>query len=1047
MFLKHSPFFCVMTYNPQEVESEILSFWEENNIYGQIKERNKGRKVFYFLDGPPYTSGRIHIGQAWNKSLKDMVLRYKRFQGFDVWDRPGYDMHGLPTAHKVEQKFGIKNKNEIASFGFARFIEECRNLALTNLELMNKDFTRLGVWMDFANAYKTIDNTFMEGEWWLIKKAHEHKRLYEGLKTIHWCAHCATALAKHELEYQNVTDTSVFVKFKVKENEYLIIWTTTPWTLAFNLGVMVNPDLEYVRAQVENEVWILSKALCSVFISGVAGKKFEIIEEFKGEQLHGLKYEHPWESEIEEFKTISSPKKHTVVLSSEYVDTSAGTGLVHMAPGCGPEDFEVGHREGLPPFNNIDEFGVFPQSMGKFSGLHAKTNDKKFIEALSDHLIETSEVEHEYAHCWRCKNPVIFRTTKQWFFKVEDLKERMRELNKKVKWQPEWAGSRWFDSWINNLRDNGITRQREWGTPLPIWRCNHCHDYDVIGSIQELQLKAGKIPEDLHRPYIDEVKFKCKCGQEKTRIPDILDVWIDAGTASWSCLNFPQEKEKFDMMFPADFILEGKDQIRGWFNLLTVASMVALNANSYKAVFMHGFVQDSEGRKMSKSLGNVISPYEVIDKFGADTLRYYMIGGSLPGIDINYTFNDMKVKNKNIVVFWNIHQYLLDLATQLNADPKKPILAFSLEEKYMLSRLHSTIKEVTHMYEEYRLNEIPSKVEELYLELSRTYLQLTREKVAFGNQEDKETVLRVTYRVLMDCLVLLAPVIPFITEKMYQNLRNDFTLPEESVHFMLWPKSEEKYIDVKLQEDMNIASQVIQSILAGREKLNIGVRWPLAQVTVVATDPIIKGAIHHLSEVIKVQTNVKKIEVHDTLSEIKSSLKADAKTIGKDFGSMTPKIIAKLSTESAEAVKHHLQKESKYLMTVEGKEVELKPEHVVFTRDVPDHLVEIEMRNARVYLEKRMTAELEVEGFARELMRNIQSARKEKGLEKKDRIKLVIVCEEDFEEIIEPWSKQIQERVGAEAIRISPLRPGKKYDSESIVTIKKKSFEILFSKT
>ncbi|MFC1768303.1 isoleucine--tRNA ligase [Nanoarchaeota archaeon] len=1037
-----------MKYNPQELEQEMLAFWNLKSIYKKAKARNKGKKPFYFLDGPPYTSGRIHIGQAWNKSLKDMVLRYKRMQGFDVWDRAGYDMHGLPTAHKVEEKFGIKNKDEIPKFGFAKFIEECKKLALTNLEFMNQDFERLGVWMDFKNAYQTIDNSFMEGEWWLIKRAHENKRLYEGFKTMHWCAKCATSLAKHELEYENVTDTSIFFKFKVKEkkDEYLIIWTTTPWTLAFNLGVMVNPELDYLRVKVDDETWIVSKALASVLISGVAGKKFHILEEFKGDKLKGLKYEHPWDKEIKDFKELKSEKIHTVVMSSEYVDTSAGSGLVHMAPGCGPEDFEVGHREGIPAFNNIDEFGKFPESMGKFSGLTAKKDDKSFIEALGDNLIATSDVEHEYAHCWRCKSPVVFRTTKQWFFKVEDMKDRMRELNKKVKWQPDWAGNRWFDSWINNLRDNGITRQREWGTPLPIWRCDKCQDFDVIGSSQELKQKAGKIPNDLHRPYIDEVKIKCKCGHEKTRIPDILDVWIDAGSASWSCLDYPQKKDKFDLMFPADFILEGKDQIRGWFNLLTVGSMVAMDANSYKSVYMHGFVQDSEGRKMSKSLGNVISPYEVIDKYGADTLRYYMIGGAIPGIDINYNFEDMKVKNKNLNVLWNVHNFLIDLCKNYNLDPTKIKGKLSIEDQFILSKLNSTIKEVTDMYENYKLNEIPTKVEELYLQLSRTYLQLTREKVSTGTDEDKKRIASITFKVLLESITLLAPVIPFITEKMYQDLRGQFKLKEESLHLLPWPKCDQKLINNKLESDMNIASQAIQAILNSREKINMGVRWPLKEAVVVTHDKIISTALKQLEDIVKVQTNIKSLIVKPSLPGVKKTIKADFKTLGPIYGNVTPKIIAKLSLESPSSVIEHLEKDGKFSMTVGGKKIEIKKENIIISREVPEKFQEAEAKNALFYLNKDMTLELEAEGYAREITRHIQAARKKAGFEKKDKIKLNLVCKDELQDILEPWIKKIQEKTGAKQLKVTITIPKAKFIHHIKGKVRNKNFELLFSK-
>jgi len=462
-------------YNALEIEPEILKYWEKNKIYQKQKDKGKNGKKFYFLDGPPYTSGKLHIGHTWNYSMKDMVQRFKRMNGFDVWDRPGYDTHGLPTAHAVQAKLKLEHKEDIEKYGVAKFVKECRKLCQTNLEKMKKDQIRMGIWMNFDNPYITFKNEFIEGEWWLIKQAHINKRLYEGEKVMHWCPECATALAKHELEYKNVTDNSIFLKFKVRnaKNEYLVIWTTTPWTIPFNLGVMVNPEEDYVKAKVGNEVWVVAAKLAGVFIQGVADKKYKVLEEVKGRDLLGTEYEHPMHDDLKKVYDDlkkDNPNVHTVVISKEYVDTTSGSGLVHMAPGCGPEDYEVGHKNNIPPFNNLNEDGSFPPEMKKFKGWVAKKDDKRFIDYLDNKgaLIASTPVEHEYAHCWRCHKPVIFRTTKQWFFKIEDLKERMRELNKKIQWTPDWAGSRQFDSWLDNLRDNSITRQRYWGCPAPI---------------------------------------------------------------------------------------------------------------------------------------------------------------------------------------------------------------------------------------------------------------------------------------------------------------------------------------------------------------------------------------------------------------------------------------------------------------------------------------------------------------------------------------------------------------------------------------------------
>ena len=1041
----------IQNYNPLEIEKEILDFWEKNKIYQKAKENNKGKKSFYFLDGPPYTSGKIHLGIAWNKSLKDSVLRYKRMKGFDVWDRAGYDMHGLPTENKVMAKLKLNHKDEIPDYGISKFIDECKKWSTDNMELMNRDFTRLGVWMDFKNAYQSIKNEFMEGEWWLIKKAQENNRLYEGEKVMHWCPKCSTVLAKHELEYYNVKDDSIFLKFKVKnkKDEYFIIWTTTPWTIAYNLGVMVNPEEDYVKAKVDNEIWVVAKKLANIFISSL-DKSFKIIEEFKGEKLEGIEYQHPFNEELGSiYKELKKQSKniHTILLSKEYVDTGSGTGLVHCAPGCGPEDYEIGHKYGILPFNTLDEKGLYDSTMGKFSGWDAKADNKKFIGELDkkSSLLAIRPVEHEYADCWRCKNPVVFRATKQWFFKVEDLKEEMRKHNKNVSWIPDWAGSNWFDSWLDNLRDNGITRQRFWGTPLPIWKCDKCNDYVVVGSVKELKKLAKDIPKDLHRPYIDEVEIKCKCGGKKKRIPDILDVWIDAGTTSWTCLDYPQKTELFKKLWPADFILEGKDQIRGWFNLLLVASMVSMEKHSYKSCYMHGFVQDAQGRKMSKSLGNIISPYEVIDKLGADTLRYYMIGGANPGLDINYNREDTKIKHKNLTVLWNIHNYLIDLVKNYKIDTKKLKIdkkKCKLEEKYILSKLNSTIKKVTELFEQYRLNEIPWLIEELYLELSRAYIQLTREKLSAGTEEEKNLVASVTYYVLFETLKLSAPVMPFITEKIYLNLKEAFNLKEPSIHLHKWPEFLENEIDGKLEKDIQTIQGIVQNILAGREKIQLGVRWPLKEVIITTKDEKVIEALERLEDLIKIQTNIKEIRIQPTLPGIRQTIKADFAKLGPDFGKLSPKIVVKVAQESPESILSHLEKEGKFPIDVDGAKVNIVKEHLIIQRTIPEPYQEVEFRSGFIYVNKELTPELEAEGFAREIMRRTQSLRKTAGLQKKDRIDLFIKTEVN----LKSFEQQIIEKVGANSLVISEASPKEKFQSASKEKVKGKSFELFFNK-
>ncbi|MBW2976446.1 isoleucine--tRNA ligase [Candidatus Woesearchaeota archaeon] len=1040
-------------YEPLMQEPEILKFWKDKKIYEKSKERNKGKKKFYFLDGPPYTSGKVHLGTAWNKSLKDMVLRHKRMQGFDVWDRAGYDMHGMPTEQGTEKKLGIKTKDEIPKFGVSKFVNACREFALENMRAMNKDFIRIGAWMDFENAYQSVKNEYMEGEWWLIKKAYENGRLYEGEKTMHWCSKCATSLAKHELVYKNVKDPSIFVKFplKGKENEYLVVWTTTPWTVPFNLGIMVNPKMDYVKAKVENEVWIVAKLLSKPLITDLIGKKFSVLEEFKGSKLLGLKYTHPFENDFPKLKELGekNEKAHTVVLSEEYVDTTSGSGLVHMAPGCGPEDYEVGYKYGIPPFNTLAENGKFDETSGIFSGLTAKKDDRKITEEIrkKGFLLAETGVEHDYAHCWRCKTPVVYRITTQWFFKIEDIKDRMRVMNKKIKWVPDFAGSKNFDNWLASLRDNGITRQRYWGTPLPIWKCRQCNDFVVVGSIDELKKLAGTVPDDLHKPWIDEVRIKCKCGSEKERIPDILDVWIDAGSASWNCLDFPRKKDLFERLYPADFILEGIDQIRGWFNLLFVASMVAMNNKSFNAVYMHGFINDAQGRKMSKSLGNYILPEEVISKYGADTLRYYMISSANPGVDLNYNFDDMKVKYRNLTVLWNLHNYLIDLANNAGIDPKGLKIGkeeFSTEEKYIFSKLNSTIRKATKLFDDYRLNEIPLLIEDFFLKLSRTYIQLTREKANSG--EGRKVVLYTVYHTFMEALKMFAPVAPFAAEKIYQNLRKEFSLEKESIHFYEWPEHNAKAVNKELELEMEHSSEVIQTVLALREKLHLGLRWPLQGAVVATKDEKTVKAVEHMKDIIKKQTNIREIDVQQSLPGIKLSVKADYSQLGPDFGNRAPQIIAKLSSESPETVLAHLEKDGKYTLKIGKDKVNIVREHLVIMRKVPEPYIEGTFKSGFVYLNREVDEELEAEGYARELTRRIQALRKKAGLQKKDRVSLLIKTDEELGAMLDSFHDAIKEKVGASILKISELGPSKKHAYQSKEKIRSQEFELFMDK-
>jgi len=928
----------------------------------------------------------------------------------------------------------------------------------TKAGYMDEDLWKLGIWLDHKNAYWPIRNRYISGEWWLIKQAYDKNRIYKGDKVMTWCGTCETALAKHELEYKELNEESVFLKFQLRDkpNEYLIIWTTTPWTIPFNIAVMVNPEIDYVRAKVDNEVWIIAKALVGPLVSGVANKPFEILEEFKGDKMEGWKYNHVFYNDLPIYKELEekAPNSFTVLLTTEYCDTTAGSGLVHSASGCGPEDQEVCSAYGIPAFNELDGQGIF-RNMGLFNGMVAKKDDKKFIELFKQRgfLIESTRVEHDYPHCWRCKNPVIFRNTLQWFLKIEDLKDQMRKQNESIEWVPK-SGRHQFDSWLKFLKDNSIARQRYWGTPVPIWECDDksCGKLKVIGSEDELKENAiNEVPKDLHKPWIDAVKFKCECGKEMTRDPDILDVWLDAGTASWNCFFFPERKDLFEKHTPVDLILEATEQVRLWFSMLHICSNVAFNKPIFNNVYMHGMILDYQGTKMSKSLGNIISPYEVMEKYGTDVLRFYMCAVNA-GENINFNWDDIKVKQRNMRVLWNMHTFVLNFARELKLNPVKldgSLLekVFGLEEKYLQSKLNTTIKEVTELFENYRLDETIYKLEEFFLELSRTYVQLVREKMVFGKDLEKQTVLYMLYNSMMTVLKMFQTVSPFICEEIFQNFKKEFALDSESITLLDWPIADESKINKELEERFSIMKDVVAATLHAREKAQLGVRWPVKRIDLVSPKEQVRNAVEEFNELIKTQVNTKEVHVHaDLLEGVSQTVKLNNGVLGKSFGDKSPALIAKLALENLPKIYEEVKSKGKYGLKMDFDKYELKTQHFSVSRELPKFLTEAEFKSGFVFLNTERTEKLEGEGYSRELMRRVQAARKRAGFQKTDRISLFVKTSEELLELMKPHLDTMKLKCGATQIKLSTLDPGRVHEHDSVEKIKGNRLHLFFSK-
>lgn len=1131
-------------FSPLEFETKLTEYWTKNTIRQKAKNKNVGNKKFYFLQGPPYTSGRLHMGHAWNHSLKDIVLRYKRMAGFHVWDRAGYDMHGLPTEHKVLKKLGIEGMEQIQKFGEEKFCNECYSFCTEMMNLMNVDLQRLGITLDFSQPYQPITNSYIEGVWALVKKAHESGRLYKGKRTMMWCVPFATALAKHETVYKSVTDNSVFVKFLVEgtTNEYLLVWTTTPWTLPFNLAIMVNPEVEYAKVSVvyegKKEVWIIAQALAGVFLNTVVGLPFEIIHTMTGEKLAGLKYRHFWLNKIPALASLAGKYSalHTVILSTEYVDTTAGTGLVHCAPGCGPEDYEVGLRNGLIAFNEIDERAVFSKNCGFAAGKIAKTDDSFFIETLKADgvLIASTPVTHDYPFCERSDSPVVFRTTEQWFFKIEDLKKELLEFYETTNWVPPKAGNA-FKSWLSSLRDNSITKQRFWGTPAPIWVCDKTGHVVVIGSIAELAQRLGDktpIPPNLHKPYIDALTFPSEFGGTYRRIPDVLDVWIDAGSASWNCLDYLQNPRQFFEWFPADFILEGKDQVRGWFNLLAVTGMIMFGKKVFENVYMHGFLSGIDGQKMSKSLGNVLSPFEIIDKYGADTLRSYT-SKIRPGEDIAFSWDEIKQNYRNVSMLYNMSVFLQDTIINAKLDPKTidcetvKSLELGIEEKYILSVVEQAIEQITVHYDSYQLYLIAPVYEDAVARLSRDYIQFCRNKVA----EDPLVVAATLYRCLYRLIQIAHPVIPFTTEHIYLELQQFFSshiqanndgnserdkktheedkkthdeIPADTFHYGIknvqtvhkdfvsqslllhsFPISEAVLIKKQLVTEIDVANDIIQTILAAREKANCGVRWPLGNCTVVVAEgkegregsnltTIINTLSEETKDLIKEQTNVKQLIFAQNYANVTYSIKPNYKSLAKKFGALTaqvsecllhyPKVAQLVETvQKGSVYQLHLthsqatdsqakDSQATDASTRANNVVDICLDDVVIQTGVSEGIAFSESSTCQVYLEKELTIELEREGFARELMRRIQVLRKDSGLQKLDKITLTMRATKKivdafiaFEELIYKRCGVVKATTEVLSAKLEVLNPQTTQVNTSRDQIKNEQFELSIS--
>lgn len=1005
-------------YDAVQVEKEVAKFWRDNDIYNSVRKLRRSGKRFFFLDGPPYTTGRIHLGTAWNKILKDAILRYKSMKGYNLFDRAGWDMHGLPIEVKVESYLGFKSKKEIEEFGIDKFVSECKRFALEHMNTMTQQFQRLGAWLDWENPYMTVKNEYIEAAWWTLKRAWEQGLLEEGKRVVNWCPRCETAIADSEVEYWDEEDPSIYVKFPVigEENTYLVIWTTTPWTIPANLAVAAHPSFEYVKVRAikngKEENLILASTLAEAVLKKGGYEHFEIVERMLGEDIAKLSYEHPLRKQVPKHQEFI----HRVYLA-DFV-TAENTGLVHIAPGHGLEDFYLGLEKGLPIFCPVDSAGRFTEEAGVYRYKYTREANLDIIRDLEQqgYLLSNEKILHRYGHCWRCKTPIIYLATEQWFIKVSELKQKMLEEVDKVTWYPDWAGYARFKDWISGVRDWCISRQRYWGIPLPIWKCEKCGSIEVIGTVRELEEKAGITCGELHRPYVDDIKFPCKCGSRMTRVSDVFDVWFDSAVASWAALNFPRDNQQFEKWWPADFITEGHDQTRGWFYSQLGASLVAFGKAPYKSVLMHGFTLDDQGRKMSKSLGNVVAPEDVIERFGADTLRFYVLSSNAPWEDLRFNWDEVMNANRLLNIFWNVHRFPLPYMELDAFDPARVKYAdverhLRLEDKWILSRLQSLIKEVTASLEVYQIHKATRLLSEFILEdLSRWYVQLIRPRTWIEKEDpDKLAAYYTIYNVLKSVVKLMAPFTPFIAEKIYRNLAVE--ADPKSVHMCNYLTADETLIDKELELDMKIAREIVEASLNARQKAKRKLRWPVRRIIVSPKNERAFKASKKLLRVIRDQSNSKEVvvlNVNENWREIGLEVVPNSSVIGHKFKAKAAAIMNALKNLNG----FELKERSSYELKIDGESFTITQDMVSYREKIPEHIAAADFTYGRVYVDISLDEELEAEGYSREILRRIQDMRRELKLEIEELVDVSIEIEVDrIKGYIEKWLDYIKHEV------------------------------------
>ena len=1012
-------------------EKQIEKFWAEHDIFEKSMESRKQGETYTFYDGPPTANGKPHIGHVLTRVIKDMIPRYRTMKGYYVPRKAGWDTHGLPVELEVEKKLGINGKDQIENYGLEPFIKECKESVWQYKGMWESFSSQVGFWADMEHPYVTYEDNYIESEWWALKNIWDRGLLYKGFKIVPYCPRCGTPLSSHEVAqgYKAVKERSAIARFKVKDkDEYILAWTTTPWTLPSNVALCVNPEETYIKVKTaDNYTYILAEALAEKVLGGedAPTAPYEVLEKYKGTDLEKLAYEPLFECAGKEAE--KQHKEAHYVVCDDYVTMEDGTGVVHIAPAFGEDDARVGRKYDLPLIQFVDGKGEMTEQT-PFAGKFIKDADPEVLKDLDARglLFSAPKFEHDYPFCWRCDTPLIYYARESWFIKMTEVKDEMIENNKQINWIPETIGTGRFGEWLRNVQDWAVSRNRYWGTPLNIWECPDCGKRISIGSREELYKLSGNEKAktvELHRPYIDEITCECpECKSTMKRVTEVIDCWFDSGAMPFAQHHYPFEnKEVFERQYPAAFISEAVDQTRGWFYSLLAESTLLFHSPAYKNVIVLGLVLDEDGNKMSKSKGNAVDPFEALDKFGADAIRWYFYINSAPWLPNR--FHDkavMEGQRKFMGTLWNTYAFFVLYANIDNFDASKYSLEYdklSVMDKWLLSRLGSTIKEVDNYLENYRITEAAKSLQEFVDEMSNWYVRRSRKRYwAKGMEQDKINAYMTLYTALVEISKASAPMIPFMTEQIYQNLvRSVDQSAPESIHLCDYPAADPKFEDKQLEEDMKKVLDIVVLGRAARNACNTKNRQPMSKMFVKGAGELSDFYI----DIIEDELNVKEVVCTEDVREFTTyNFKPQLRTVGPKYGKVLGKIKEALSGLDGNDAMDKLKETGSLKFDFDGEEVVLSEEDLLIEMSQKEGYLEQSDNNITVVFDTFLTPELIEEGFVRELISKIQTMRKEADFEVMDKITIYIDGNDTLSKYLSDNKEEVMRETMADAVSV-----------------------------